>query len=53
MDSGKKGLPSGRNSMCRYVKVGTQEWSVHPECRCVGREWLEYLVGALMRGSRL
>lgn len=25
MESGKKGLPGGRNSMCKYVKVGTQK----------------------------
>lgn len=24
MESGKKGLPGGRNSTCRYMKVGTQ-----------------------------
>lgn len=24
MESGKKGLPGGRNSTCRSVKVGTQ-----------------------------
>ena len=24
MESGKKGLPGGRNSTCRNVKVGTQ-----------------------------
>lgn len=24
MESGKKGLPGGRNSTCRYVKMGTQ-----------------------------
>lgn len=27
MESGKKGLPGGRSSTCKPVKVGTGEWS--------------------------
>lgn len=43
MESGKKGLPGGRNSTCKSVKVGTRDWSAAlwggegSWCRCPSR----------------
>lgn len=51
MDGGKKGLPAGRNSTCRYVKVGNQS-GLCLACRCVGRKWLQFPRGPLVQALK-
>lgn len=43
MESGKQGLPGGRSSTCKSLKVGARAWSAEgwggggPWCRCLSR----------------